>query len=332
VRRTLSILPFLLLPALALACGDRSSPTPGADASSAPEVAPATPVHVATVEVATLVDEVSAPGRTVALVEQAVRAPFDGTVTELAVVEGSAVRRGQQVGAIVARDSEAARLGAQEMVRRAQTPDEKEEAQRALALAQRTLVSSPLLATVDGRVIARSAAAGDRVTADQELLAIAAAGSLVFRADVPQSDLDRVRPGQRATVEVAGGRSPLAARVHGLLTPGATTDLTAPLRLDFVDPAKVPSTGLYGTARIAVARHADVPVVPRPAVLRDDVSGTSRVGTVDAQDRLHWVEVATGLQDPARVEILTPSLAAGTRVVVSGQVGLAEGTPLAISP
>ena len=297
------------LVALALGCGggDGGSVAGGKETGAASEaggsatggepIRPATPVETAAVELATLVAEVSAPGQTVALVEQKVRAPFDGTVAALDVVEGSAVSRGQRIGEIVARDSEAALFGAREMARQAQTDAEREDARRALELAERGRVAAPLVATVAGRVTARTAAAGDRVTADQELLTIAAADSVVFRADVPQGELAAVRPGQSASVEISGAAAPLAARVRGFLSPAEKSDLTAPLRLDFARPGAVAATGLYGIARIVVGEHRDVPVVPLAAVLRDDVSGTSRVGTVDAGGRLRWVEVETGLRD-----------------------------------
>jgi multidrug efflux pump subunit AcrA (membrane-fusion protein) len=321
--------------ALGLACGRG-----GGDAADATDAAVsgggaiphATPVGVAAVELATLVAEVSAPGQTVALVEQKVRAPFDGTVTALDVVEGNQVNRGQRIGEMVARDSEAALFGAREMVRQAGTEAERAAARRAVELAEQNRVAAPLIATVSGRVTARTAAAGDRVTADQELLTIADAESVVFRADVPQAELAAVRPGQSAAVEISGGAAPLAARVRGFLSPAQKTDLTIPLRLDFARPEAVPAVGLFGVARIVVGEHRGVPVVPRAAVLRDDISGSSRVGTVDAAHRLRWVEVETGLSDAARVEIVSPPLAAGTPVVTSGQVGLADGTPVTIEP
>ncbi len=329
------------LAVLATACGGGAA-DPAADpvADSAhgaggPDTAAAsagTPVEVAAVELATLVREVAAPGRTAALVEQQVRAPFDGTVTTLDVVEGSPVTRGRRIGEIVARDSEAALAGAGEMARRAATDAEREDARRALELAEQNRVAAPLVATVGGWVTARTAAAGDRVGAGQELVTIAAADSLVFRADVPQGELGAIRPGQSARVEIAGGAAPRTARVVGLLASQERTDLTAPLRLDFIDPEAVPAVGLYGVAHVLVDAHRDVPVVPAAAVLRDDVAGTSRLGTVDADHRLRWVEVTTGLHDSGRVEIVSPPLAAGTPVVVSGQVGLADGAPLSLAP
>jgi len=330
-----------LVALLAFACGhgasgpDDEGPAGDAGATQAADGGPVpagTPVRVAEVERATMLDRVSAPGQTEALIEQKVRAPFDGTVTALDVVEGSPVTKGQRIGEIVARDSEAAIEGAREMVRQARTDEQRGEADRALELAQENLVSAPLTTSVAGLVTLRSAAAGDRVTADQELVTIAAAGSLIFRADVPQSELARVHPGQAASVALADSAQPLAARVHGPLTPEARSDLTAPLRLDFTRRLSPPVVGRFGTAQITVAEHRDVPVVPLAAVLRDDVSGTSRVGTVADDGTLHWVVVDAGLEDGQRVEILSPPLAPGARVVVSGQVGLAEGTPLAIQP
>jgi RND family efflux transporter MFP subunit len=323
---------------LALACGhdgassgDAGSGGDGGAPGAATTTVPAgTPVQVARVQTAVMRDQVVAPGQTVALVEQKVRAPFDGTLTALDVVEGSRVTAGQRIGEIVARDSEAALEGAREMRHQAHTDAERAEAERALELARGNLVTAPLSTSVAGLVTLRSAATGDRVAADQELVTIAAADSLVFRADVPQSELGRIEPGQAATVELAGGGKALAARVHGPLAPEMKSDLTAPLRLDFTSPPALPVPGRFGTARITVAEHRGAPVVPLAAVLRDDVSGTSRVGTVGDGGKLHWVQVTTGIENGDRVEILSPPLAARTRVVVSGQVGLAEGTPLAI--
>lgn len=292
----------------------------------------ATPVEIGSVERASLQAEIEAPGRTVALVEQRLRAPFEGTLTDLKVVEGDAVRKGQRIGEIVSRDSEAALRGARIMARRASSPAERADAERALELAESNLVSSPLVCPARGRVTALSAAAGDRVGAGQVILAVAVADSVVFRADLAQETLHRVRPGQDVRLEVAGADAPLTGRVHGLLEAGDTSMLTVPVRIDFAAPRQVASSGLYGTARIAVETHEDVPTVPSAAVLRDDLAGTARLATVDAHDHLRWVDVETGLQDGGRVELVAPRLAVGSRVVVSGQIGLPDGTPLAVAP
>lgn len=321
---------LLLLVAPLVACGNGGASPETTPAAS--EVPAGTPVTVARVETATLSDVVSAPGETMALVEQQVRAPFSGTITRLEVVEGDRVERGATLGTLVARDSAAALDGAEEMMRSAETPQETADAQRAVALARQHLISTPLTATVSGVVVHRAAAAGDRVAEDQELVTIADARSFVFRAQVTQSDLARVHSGQAASVELAGSSGPLPGTVHGLLTGADAADLTAPVRIDFSRPPPFSTAGLFGTVHITVARHGDVPVVPREALLRDDVSGVTRLGTVAADGTLHWLEVTTGLGEGDQVEIVSPALTAGQEVVTSGQVGLDEGAPLSIQP
>jgi HlyD family secretion protein len=318
---------------LAVACRgggeskEKEAPAPpGAGTPSAP-----TPVRVAAVAHATLPLTVSAPGRTAALIQQKLRAPFAGTLTELKVADGDPVARGQAVGAIVARESEAALSGAREMLRQARTPAEKSDAERALALAEKNLVRRALVASWGGAVIAHTASAGDRVTEDQEILTISDASSLVFLADVPQSDLPRIRPGQKATVELAGGRAPVAGAVHAVLPGANPADFTGQVRVDLRGASGAGPIGLFGTARILVGERAGVAVVPDAAVLRDDVSGVTRV-CLAANGKAHWIDVVAGVKDSGRTEIVSPPLANGQAVIVSGLVGLPEGKTIAIEP
>lgn len=316
---------------VAAACRGGSEPkgkeatTPSGEATpSAP-----TPVTIAAVARASLPITVSAPGRTAALTQQKLRAPFTGTLTELKVADGDPVSRGQILGTIVARESEAALSGAREMLRQATTPAEKNDAERALALAQKNLVRKSLVASWDGAVIAHTASAGDRVTEDQEILTVSDASSLVFLADVPQSDLPRIRPGQKATVELAGGHAPVAGAVHAVLPGANPADFTGQVRVDLRGAALAGPIGLFGTARILVGERTGVAVVPDAAVLRDDVSGVSRVCLV-ANGKAHWVDVTTGVKDSGRTEIASPPLADGQAIIVSGLVGLPEGKNVSV--
>ena len=301
------------------ASGEKTSPTPNAP----------TTVRVAAVAHATVPVVVSAPGHTAALTQQKLRAPFAGTLTELRVVDGDPVSRGQNLGTIVARESEAALSGAREMLRQAATPGEKSNAERALALAEKNLVRRALIASWNGAVIAHTASAGDRVTEDQDILTISDAASLVFVADVPQSDLPRIRPGQKAAVALAGGRAPVDGGVHSVLPGANAADFTGQVRVDLPGAAAIGPIGLFGTARILVGERTGVAVVPDAAVLRDDVSGVSRLCLV-AGGKAHWIDVSTGAKDAGRTEIVSPPLADGQAVVVSGLVGLPEGKTVSV--
>ena len=313
----------LVVVAGAAACSRSAEPKEDGGGQAGPTPSAPTAVRVARVETASLPLYVSGPGKTVALSQQKVRAPFAGTLTELRVSDGDRVRRGESIGAMVARESEAALSGARQMVREAVTPAQRADAQRALALAEGNVVRRALVATSDGTVASHAASAGDRLAEDQEILTINDAGSLVFVVDLPQSDLPRVRVGQKATVAIAGS-PPMAGSVHAILPAANTADFTGSVRVDLPKSSQRLALGVFGTANVLVEEHRDATVVPDAAVLRDDVTGVTRVALVQ-QNRAHWVDVRTGLRQNGRTEILSPAVPAGQPVVVSGLVGLPEG-------
>ena len=318
----------ILAAALAAGCrkgADAEAPPP-ANGAAAESVA--VPVRVAGVTRESLSRVVSAPGQTSALSLQKVRAPFAGTLLDLTVTDGDAVRKGQGVGTIVSRDSAAALEGAREMDRSARTPEEKADASRAAELAQRNLVRAAVHAEADGVVLSHAAAAGDRVAEDQELLTVADRASLVFVAVVAQSDLAAVRAGQPVSVELAGRPRAIAGVVHDVLPSANAGEFTAPVRVDLRELPPSMAIGLFGTARITVESREAL-TVPDAAILSDDVSGVRRVALVK-DGKAHWVDVVTGLRGDSGTEIKSPALSPSDQVVVSGQVGLPEGARLTI--
>ncbi|MEO9227319.1 MAG: HlyD family efflux transporter periplasmic adaptor subunit [Gemmatimonadaceae bacterium] len=308
--------------------------TAAASASSANGTADsamaATPVHMAVVTRGNIAIMVSGPGRTDALDLQKIRAPFAGTLTSLQAVVGEHVGTGQVIGSIVSQPSQAAVTGAQSMLGNATTPAEKSDAERALMLARQNLVATPLRVSRGGTVIARGASQGDLVSQGDSIVSIAAAGSIVFIARIAQGDLAHVRPGQRATIALPGETTPARGIVRGLLPADTSGGMTVPVRIDLQGSPRAAGapvqTGLFGTAQIIVGEHTQVPTVPAEAVLRDDISGVSRVALVTAKGEAHWVTVTVGATEGDRVEITSPPFTPGQRVIVSGQVGLPEGS------
>jgi len=283
------------------------------------------PVRVADVIDTTLTEIVTGPGRTQALKQMRVRAPFAGTLLSLRVADGDPVTAGQVVATIVSRNSAAARTGARAMLEAARTPEESSDARRALALAVQNLVEAPLRAPDNGVVVTHTAGEGDLVSEGDDIVTLAVAGSVVFVAQLVQSDLPRVRPGQGAAIELAARAQPLRGVVHAVLPAASSENLSAPVSLDFTGGDAPVEVGLFGTVRIVVGVRRDAVVVPAAALLRDDVYGTSRVALVGEDGAAHWVAVTPALRAGTRVEITAPRLALHSRVIVSGQVGLPEG-------
>lgn len=306
---------------------DSSSTETGASDSTL-----ATPVHMAVVQRGNVAVTVSGPGQTNAFDLQKIRAPFTGTLTSLRAVIGERVSSGEVIGSIVTQPSQAALAGAQTMLAAARTPSERSDAERAIALARQNMIATPLRVPRGGMVVSRSASQGDLLSAGDSIVSIAAAGSIAFIARIAQGDLGQIRPGQRATILFPGQVAPATGVVRGLLPADTTGGMTVPLRIDLQGSPRAAGapvqTGLFGTAQIIVGEHTGVAVVPAAAVLRDDITGISRVAVVTQDGKAHWVIVQTGATQGDRVEITSPPLNAGQRVIVSGQVGLPEGSPV----
>jgi RND family efflux transporter MFP subunit len=298
--------------------------------STATDSMAATPVHMTAVQRGNIAIVVAGPGRTDALDLQKIRAPFTGSVTLLRVAVGDRVSGGQVVAAVVNQPSEAALIGAEAMLRGASTPAQRSDAERALVLAKQNLVATQLRAPRAGVVVSRSASQGDLVSQGDSILTIASAGSIVFVARIAQGDLAQVRLGQHANVNLPGQLGVVPGVVHGLLPADTNSIMTVPVRIDFstdLQTAGAPiQTGLFGTVEIIVGEKFAVPIVPAVAVLRDDISGISRVALVTPAGLTHWVNVTTGATQGGNVEIKYPALTPGQRVIVSGQVGLPEGS------
>jgi RND family efflux transporter MFP subunit len=321
------ILLFLVLAGCARGQGDPASRSAQAD----PSPITGTPVQAGTVAIDTVEVTVSGPGRTATVRETSIRAPFAGTLASLTVADGDPVRAGQQIGSLVSRSSEAGLTGARAMVDSARTPEAKADAERALTLARESVVEVALYSPESGVVTAHAATQGDRVGEGDEIVRLSVSGSIVFLAQIAQRDMGGLAPGQVAEVQLASGET-MSGIVHGILPSAPGDSPSVSVRIDFPGSAGPRQIGIQGTAAIRVELRSGVLTVPTAAVLTDDIDGTRRVATVTAQGKVRWVDVETGRTDEGRVEVLSPEMTPGQTVIVSGQVGLPDGSPVQVRP
>jgi membrane fusion protein (multidrug efflux system) len=308
--------PLLLL----LACAKPSAEGEHGEPADAAQTA--VPVQLARVKKLGFDETVQAPGATQTLFEHKLKAPYPGRLVKLKAADGAHVSQGEVVAELLSQESDAAIAGAEAMARSAHTGQEKADAARALSLAHEQQVTRELRAPVSGVVLSHAVSEGDFISAGDELLQIAAPDAIVFVAQVMQSDLARVRPGQPASVKLPSVAEPLRGTVHALLPAASAAALAQPVRIDLKTPLQ--AVGLFGTVTIVIGHHGDALAVPEGALLRDDVSGVTRVATVDPSNAAHWVEVKPGLEQAGQVEVVG-ALHEGDRVIAAGQVGLPEG-------
>lgn len=193
-----------------------------------------------------------------------------------------------------------------------------ESARAQLALAEARLENVDLLlsrtevkAPVAGKIVARNAKIGAIATAaGQPMFVITRDAALELRADVSETDLMRIAPGQKATMRAIGTMDALQGTVR-LVEP--TIDPVTRLgraRIQ-VDQAGDLRSGMFVEAEILAAER-EVLAVPVTAI------GSSSEGSAVMRVKdgvVERVPVTTGIRDGGLVEV-TGGLAAGDLVVL----------------
>ena len=293
-----------------------------------------------------------------------VRAELGGSVTELRVDDGQAVKRGQlllRIDDIALRDGylsaraalrsseataqlarrnadRARRLNAAGAVADREVEDAETNATTAegqvadakarLANAREQLDKTTLRAPFDGVVANVTVSEGDVVQTGAELLSVLDPTSLRLEASVPAEYIAAVKPGTPVQFTVSGfeGRRVTGEveRVSPSVDP-ATRQVRVIVSLANEERSLV--AGLFADGRVATESRPGI-VVPRAAI---DDRGIRPLVMRLKGGRVERVEVETGLQDRAseRVEVRR-GLAAGDTVLLGGAAGLAPGTPAVV--
>jgi RND family efflux transporter MFP subunit len=193
------------------------------------------------------------------------------------------------------------------------------------ALAGRRVVRAPF----NGVIARRTKNPGDLVdpSAAEPLLRVIDPNRLEVQASIPVSDVPRVVPGAPARATVASGTEPDMLEVlsrPAAVEPGTAT---ASVRLAFVSPGRL-AVGTPVQVAIEAEMHSNVVLVPAAAVIRDGEQVTVMV--VGSDNKAHRHEVTLGISDGEQTEV-TSGIKAGERVIVSGQNGLPDEAPVAVS-
>jgi membrane fusion protein, copper/silver efflux system len=260
-----------------------------------------------------------------------------------AVTTGSAVRKGQWLASYATPDARlpiAAFITAVNVLEREQsngapTPAALLAARNSVTLATERLMTmgmSPvqmadirrtreqtttvrLTSPVDGFVLARNVAPGQRFDAGSELFLLADLNRVWILADVPVADGDRIKPGTPARVTVAGRETPVRARVSARVLPQfdpATQSFK--LRLEADNPGFVLRPDMYVDVTFEVSYDPAL-LVPADAVVLSGLSAHVFVergaGVFEPRD------VQIGRRHGDRIAIVT-GLEPGERIALSG--------------
>ena len=181
----------------------------------------------------------------------------------------------------------------------------------------RTAVKTP----VSGMVAAKNAKVGAIASgAGEPLFTVIKDGALELIADVAESDILKIKNGQKATIALAGSRDTLTGSVR-LISPSidAVTRLgTVHIALDDSGKARA---GMYGSATIVIDTTEGI-ALPLTAILTGSDGGTTARKVEN--DTVQQVKVETGIQDGAYIQIVN-GLKSGDEVVAKAGAYVRDG-------
>ncbi|RMG16098.1 MAG: efflux RND transporter periplasmic adaptor subunit [Planctomycetota bacterium] len=211
--------------------------------------------------------------------------------------------------------------------------EELEQARQALALAQLDLeraqldlADTELRSPIDGLVTERLVSLGDTLQAGAAAFRVADPNPLLARARVPESQAERLRPGQPALAFVDGRPQPLQGsvlRVSPLVDQESGT-VVATVAFSGTQGIRL---GRFARIEVVVSERKDAVTIPQDALAlrgEEDRVLVCEGGADGAPAVVRQRTVVTGVRRAGRVEV-REGLKAGERVVVAGPDDLREG-------
>jgi RND family efflux transporter MFP subunit len=205
------------------------------------------------------------------------------------------------------------------------------EARQKVAVASLSEVNTMLgYATVtapfDGVITRKLAEIGDLAMPGKPLMEIESPGSLRFEADLPETMIDRVKPGDKLQVRIATLKQPLEGTASEISPIADAASRTFLVKFDLPAAAGLRS-GQFGRVAIPM-EETKVLQVPRVAVMK---RGQLEMVFVARDGRASLRLVKTGADLNGGVGILS-GLEEGEQVIVSDVAKLTDGQPVTPKP
>lgn len=307
------------------------------------------PVEVAAISSGEISSYISASANLVAEFEVRVLAEVEGRVASLQVEEGQAVSKGQTLATLVRDDQEILLRKAELRESNARAEFERAEdlvgkelisreeydrltvdyqiARQELEEARWGLAKTILKAPFDGRVTDRMAQVGQNVRPADELLQVTDFDPLIARIYLPERDVLGLAPGREVRITLNADDSiRFAGRIRQISEVVDTATGTVKVTVEAERPPRGVRPGSFVAIHIVRETRPEAVLVPREAVLRElQTAHVFVAGDEIAEKR----EVILGLEEGLMVEAIS-GLEPGERVIVAGQGGLKEGSPIKI--
>lgn len=357
----------ILAIAIVQAIRKRGAPAATATVSSVVEFAPD---DLTTVSRRTLSETLPLTGSLRAVTQAAVKSKVAGSALDVLVREGDAVKTGQILAKIDARDYVArAEQSRGQMAAMAgqldiavQTLDNNrvlvekgfisknafdtaqsqyeiaranlDAARAALASSNLSLADTVVHSPLDGQIATRSVEPGEKVAVDTKLFDVVDLRTLELEAPVPVGEIGRVRIGQPVRIAFDGIETPVQGAITRINPAAQTGSRSIMVYVQVANPSGTLRVGMFGTGTIAVGSRPNALVVPVTAV-RTDGARRSVYALIDG--KLVEQTVQTGVsgvsndgEGAAWTEIVGGPLAVGQQIVKNNLGSLRIGSTVRV--
>ena len=170
-------------------------------------------------------------------------------------------------------------------------------AQAALDSARIALRDASLVAPIDGIVSKRHVVAGEKVSAEQQVVTIVDLRLLELAGTVGTQDVARLSPGMPVTLRIEGVDAPLEGRLARIAPAAEAGTRSIGVAVQLRNPTETLRAGQYAVAQVQIGDATPRLTVPIGAI--SSASGQEYVWTVEG-GRLLRRTVTTGRRDPVR--------------------------------
>jgi multidrug efflux pump subunit AcrA (membrane-fusion protein) len=278
---------------------------------------------------------ITASGMTDALRKEKIVSPLAGKIIALNVLEGSHIHTGDVLCVIRTKEAQASVEGARTLMRNASTDRQRDDARRALALADSLQPQITIRASFDGIVASRNVTEGEVVGEQAELLTIIDPTTIVFIADLPIGDISKIQTGLSANIRFPQFPTmSINASVDAINPQAETQSQSVKVRLRFRHLAdgqqKLLKANTPGTTDIITDTHRNVLVVDRSVLLHDDEGNAYSLVVMTSDSLAKIIPIRIGIQSDSTVEVMSDLLRAGMNIITEGQYALTDSTKVTI--
>jgi membrane fusion protein (multidrug efflux system) len=184
---------------------------------------------------------------------------------------------------------------------------------------------STITAPFDGVIVERAVRDSENLTANQRMFRVSDFNPLLCPIQVPEKELPNLRIGQPGYVTVeAWPDQQFSARVLRISPVVDATSGTVKVTLEISSEGKL-RPGMFTSVFLVIDTHEDAIVIPKQALSLESLADTVYIAGADnvASRR----DVSLGFEEADVVEV-TRGLAEGEHVIIVGQDGLSDGTPI----